>query len=86
MKIELNIKRDAVKTTAQWAALFAKATIVGCGAGFLEGYVFSKHQKAMYLPVILTAAALTMTPRDCEALCDNVDDVVDFIFDKIEKN
>lgn len=86
MKVELNIKRDAVKTTAEWAALLAKATIVGCGVGFMEAMVFPKHWKTMHLPLMLTACALTMTPRDCEALCDNVDDVVDYVFDKIEKN
>ena len=86
MKIELNIERDTVKETAKWAALFAKATIVGGGVGLIDGIIFRKHWKAMYLPLYLTTAALTMTPRDTEALCDNVDDVVDYIFDKIEKN
>lgn len=86
MKIELNIERDAVKTTAKWVAVSAKGAILGCGVGLLDGIVFRKHRKAMLLPLYLTTCALTMTPRDTEALCDNVDDVVDYIFDKIEKN
>lgn len=86
MKVELNIKRDAVKKTAELAALLAKTTIVGCGVGFMEAMVFPKHWKAMHLPLTITAAMLTMTPRDCAALCLDVDDAVDYIFDKIEKN
>lgn len=86
MTIELNIKREAVKTAAEWTAVLAKATILGCSLGCMEAMFFPKHWRTMHLPLTLTTMALTMTPRDCKALCDNVDDVVDYIFDKIEKN